>query len=77
MEAQTPKEILDKVKQYAKADSSDYFANVAKGTLNGAVTGGLLGGIFGYYKKTNMYGSILLGLLAGGVISNFLIKYKN
>lgn len=74
---QTPKEILDKVKGYAKADSSDYFANVAKGTLNGAVTGALVGGVFGYYKKFNIYGSVLAGLLVGGVVSNFLIKYKN
>ncbi len=73
----TPKEILDKVKGYAKADSSDYFANVAKGTLNGAVTGAVIGGVFGYYKKTNLYGSILVGLLLGGVASNLLIKYKN
>lgn len=74
---ETPKEILDKVKGYAKADSSDYFANVAKGTLNGAVTGAVLGGIFGFYKKTNIYGSVLAGLLIGGIASNFLIKYKN
>lgn len=77
MEAITPKELLDKAKKYAKADSTDYFANVAKGTVNGAITGGLIAAIFGYYKGFNVYASLATGIIVGGITSNLLIKYKN
>ena len=40
MTATSPSEALAKVKKLAKADSSDY-ANITKGTMNGAITGGL------------------------------------
>lgn len=73
----TPAELLAKAKSYSKADTDDYFANIAKGSVNGAITGGAIGAIVGYYKSYNIYGSILVGLILGGVISNQLIKFKN
>lgn len=73
----SPKELLQKAKSYANADSSDYFANVAKGTVNGAVTGGFIAAIFGYYKGFNVYASLATGIIVGAITSNLLIKYKN
>jgi len=66
-----------KVKQLAKSDTTDYLGNVCKGTTTGALTGMAGGLMIGYYKKYNLFGSAVIGLLAGGLISNFFIKYKN
>lgn len=76
MTATSPSEALAKVKKLAKADSSDYAANITKGTMNGAITGGVIGLMFGYYKKYNLYGCALTGIVLGGITANFLIKYN-
>lgn len=74
---QTPAEAYQKVKSLAQTDTSDYFGSVAKGTTQGAITGGVIGLLIGYYKHYNLMGSAIAGILIGGVASNFLIKYKN
>jgi uncharacterized protein YcfJ len=68
---------LAKVKLLASQDSSDYLANIMKGTTNGVITGGVLGLAVGFYKKYNLYGSTVAGMVVGGIVANFLIKYKN
>ena len=48
-----------------------------KGTTNGVITGGVLGLAIGFYKKYNLYGSAIGGMVLGGIAANFLLKYKN
>ncbi len=74
---ETPAQLMTKAKNLAKADSTDYFATVTKGTINGALTGATIGLLYGYFKKYNLYGSALVGVLVGGIVSNLAIKYKN
>ena len=70
-------EALSKVKSLGSKDTSDYLANVMKGTTNGVLTGGVVGLSVGYLKRFNLYGSTIFGMVAGGIVANFLIKYKN
>jgi len=73
----TPAELMERAKKYAKSDSTDYFANIAKGTVNGALTGGFIGILVGWNKGYNIYGSALTGIIVGGIITNTIIKFRN
>ena len=63
MENNIAAESYAKVKKLASQDTSDYFANMMKGTTNGVITGGVLGLAIGFYKKYNLHSG-------NGILSN-------
>lgn len=68
----TPQSALESVKNFKNQD----FKVKTEGTINGALIG-LVGGIMiGYYKDYNKFVSGLVGLIAGGTISNIFITKK-
>lgn len=67
-------EILDKQK---KNNENVTLTDVTRGTATGAIIGLIGGGFYAYFYEKKYFGCMLIGTLAGGVISRiFLIEKK-
>ena len=65
---------LQEVKDIVNKDKRDILMLTTKASINGAVTGLILGLMIGYYKKQNVYVSGLIGAVVGGVATGIIIR---
>jgi hypothetical protein len=68
------KDILQEVKDIVNKDKRDILMLTTQASINGAVTGLILGLMIGYYKKQNVYVSGLIGAVVGGVATGIIIR---
>ena len=65
---------LQEVKDIVSKDKRDILMLTTKASINGAVTGLILGIMIGYYKKQNVYVSGLIGAVVGGVATGIIVR---
>jgi hypothetical protein len=65
---------LQEVKDIVNKDKRDILMLTTKASINGAVTGLILGLMIGYYKKQNIYVSGLIGAVVGGVATGIIVR---
>jgi high-affinity Fe2+/Pb2+ permease len=65
---------LQEVKDIVSKDKRDILMLTTKASINGAVTGLILGLMIGYYKKQNVYVSGLIGAVVGGVATGIIVR---
>lgn len=70
----TPADILKSAKDFAQGDNSDYHVAITKTAVNAAMLGAVGGAIVGYYKRYNMYASILVGMVVCSFAATQFIK---
>lgn len=67
---------LQEVKDIVSKDKRDVLMLTTKASVNGAVTGLVLGLMVGYYKSKNIYVSGLIGAVIGGVATAMIVNKK-
>ena len=67
---------LKEVKDIVSKDKRDVLMLTTKASVNGAVTGLVLGLMVGYYKSKNIYVSGLIGAVIGGVATAMIVNKK-
>jgi hypothetical protein len=67
---------LQEVKGIVSKDKRDVLMLTTKASVNGAVTGLVLGLMVGYYKSKNIYVSGLIGAVIGGVATAIIVNKK-
>jgi len=67
---------LQEVKDIVSKDKRDVLMLTTKSSVNGAVTGLVLGLMVGYYKNKNIYVSGLIGAVIGGVATAMIVNKK-
>jgi ABC-type amino acid transport system permease subunit len=65
---------LDNVKTLKSQDAHDTFIQKTKTTIKGSAVGVVVGLMYGWYNKKNLYVSAILGAIGGGAINYFLFK---
>ena len=65
---------LDNVKTLKNQDAHDTFIQKTKTTIKGSAVGVVVGLMYGWYNKKNLYVSAILGAIGGGAINYFLFK---
>lgn len=65
---------LQEVKDIVSKDKRDILMLTTKASINGASIGLILGLMFGYYKKQNIYVSGLIGAVVGGVATGIIVR---
>lgn len=65
---------LQEVKDIVSKDKRDILMLTTKASINGAVTGLVLGLMIGYYKKQNIYVSGLIGAIVVGVGTGIIVR---
>ena len=65
---------LQEVKDIVSKDKRDILMLTTKASINGAVTGLILGLMIGYYKKQNVYVAGLIGAVIGGVATGIIVR---
>lgn len=68
----SPKEVVSKVTGSTTEKKDEITSLKSKATINGAFFGGLFGFLYAHYNKKNVIMSSLVGVVSGGLISNFL-----
>ena len=68
------KDILQEVKDIVNKDKRDILMLTTQASINGAVTGLILGLMIGYYKKQNIYVSGLIGAIVVGVGTGIIVR---
>jgi hypothetical protein len=76
MEEETKTDYLQEVKDIVSQDKRDILLLTTKASVNGAVTGLVLGLMVGYYKDKNVYVSGLIGAIVGGVATAMIVNKK-
>jgi uncharacterized protein YcfJ len=76
MEEETKKDYLQEVKDIVSQDKREILLLTTKASVNGAVTGLVLGLMVGYYKDKNIYVSGLIGAIVGGVATAMIVNKK-
>lgn len=76
MEEETKTDYLQEVKDIVSQDKRDILLLTTKASVNGAVTGLVLGLMVGYYKDKNIYVSGLIGAIVGGVATAMIVNKK-
>jgi hypothetical protein len=76
MEEETKTDYLQEVKDIVSQDKRDILLLTTKASVNGAVTGLVLGLMVGYYKDKNVYVSGLIGAIIGGVATAMIVNKK-
>lgn len=69
----TPQSIMQKMRNLKSKDSTDLLKEKSKGTLTGALIGAGVGLLYAFRGKKSYLICGVLGLLAGGFVSNFFI----
>jgi hypothetical protein len=67
---------IKEVKDIVSKDKRDVLMLTTKASVNGAVTGLVLGLMVGYYKSKNIYVSGLIGAVIGGVATAMIVNKK-
>jgi len=68
------KDILNKVKSNGDKSSNEIIMERTKGTATGALIGGGIGIIYAFAKKKSYLVFGMIGILAGGLVSNVFIN---
>lgn len=76
MEEEAKKDYLQEVKDIVSQDKREILLLTTKASVNGAVTGLVLGLMVGYYKDKNIYVSGLIGAIVGGVATAMIVNKK-
>jgi nitrate/nitrite transporter NarK len=76
MEEETKTDYMQEVKDIVSQDKRDILLLTTKASVNGAVTGLVLGLMVGYYKDKNVYVSGLIGAIIGGVATAMIVNKK-
>lgn len=76
MEEEVKTDYLQEVKDIVSQDKRDILLLTTKASVNGAVTGLVLGLMVGYYKDKNVYVSGLIGAIIGGVATAMIVNKK-
>ena len=70
------KNYMTEVKDIVNKDKRELIMMTSKASVNGAVTGLVLGLMVGYYKNKNIYVTGLVGAIIGGVSTAILVNKK-
>lgn len=70
------KDYLKEVKDIVSKDKREILLLTTKASVNGAVTGLVVGMMFGFYKQKNVYVSGLVGAILGGVATALIVNKK-
>ena len=70
------KDYLKEVKDIVSKDKREILLLTTKASVNGAVTGLIIGMMFGFYKQKNVYISGLVGGIIGGVATALIVNKK-
>jgi hypothetical protein len=65
---------LDNVKVLKSQDTHDTFIQKTKTTIKGSAVGVVVGLMYGWYYKKNLYVTAILGAIGGGAVNYFLFK---
>ncbi len=76
MEQEEKTDYLQEVKDIVSQDKREILMLTTKASVNGAVTGLVLGLMVGYYKDKNVYVSGLIGAIIGGVATAMIVNKK-
>ena len=69
-------DFLKEAKDIASKDKREVLMITTKASVNGAVTGLVLGLMIGYWKNKNIYVTGLVGAIIGGVTTSIIINKK-
>jgi len=69
-------DFLAQAKDIASKDKREVLMITTKASLNGAVTGLVLGLMIGYLKNKNIYITGLVGAIIGGVATSIIVNKK-
>ena len=67
-------DFLQNAKDIANKDKREILMLTTKASVNGAVTGLLIGLMVGYWKDKNIYVSGLIGAVIGGVATSIIVR---
>jgi hypothetical protein len=70
------KDYLEEAKNIVDKDKRELLMQTSKASMNGAITGLVIGLMVGYYKKYNIYASGLTGAIVGGVATAMIVNKK-
>ena len=70
------KDYIADVKEIVNKDKTEVLLLTTKASVNGAVTGLVLGLMVGYYKNKNIYVSGLIGAISGALLTGVLVHKK-
>ena len=70
------KDYMTEVKDIVNKDKRELIMMTSKASVNGAVTGLVLGLMVGYYKNKNIYVTGLVGAIIGGIATAILVNKK-
>jgi uncharacterized membrane protein YeaQ/YmgE (transglycosylase-associated protein family) len=70
------KDYLKEVKDIVSKDKREILMLTTKASVNGAVTGLIIGMMFGFYKQKNVYISGLVGAVIGGVSTAIIVNKR-
>jgi hypothetical protein len=70
------KNYMTEVKDIVNKDKRELIMMTSKASVNGAVTGLVLGLMVGYYKSKNIYVTGLVGAIIGGVATAIIVNKK-
>lgn len=70
------KDYMADVKSIVNKDKRDILLHTSKASVNGAVTGLVLGLMIGHYKDKNVYVSGLIGAIIGGIATAIIVTKK-
>ena len=70
------KNYMTEVKDIVNKDKRELIMMTSKASVNGAVTGLVVGMMFGFYKQKNIYVSGLVGAVLGGVATALIVNKK-
>ena len=73
----TDTNFIQEVKDIVSKDKREVLMLTTKASINGAVTGLVLGLMIGYYKDKNIYMSGLIGAILGGASTAILVHKNN
>ncbi len=70
------KNYMKEAKDIVNKDKRELIMMTSKASVNGAVTGLVLGLMVGYYKSKNIYVTGLVGAIIGGVATAMIVNKK-
>ena len=70
------KNYMTEAKDIVNKDKRELIMMTSKASVNGAVTGLVLGLMVGYYKSKNIYVTGLVGAIIGGVATAIIVNKK-
>lgn len=65
---------MDNVKELNQFSTHDTFMDKSKILVKGSASGAVVGLLYGWYAKKNVYVMAILGAIAGGTINYFFLK---